>query len=104
MSCSSCGTSNPSSHSIVNRSMVEPTPINLNCPYNIDMINTWIDRLDCSKRNGSYLTLNITKRQINRYEGILLSARNYSDNICYFESNLIQVENFMTVLTAQGIC
>lgn len=104
MGCSSCGTSNSSSRSTPHRSIAEPTPINPDCLYDIDMINTWIDRLDCSKRNGSYLTLNISKRQINRYEGILLSARNYSDNICYFESNLIQVENFMTVLTAQGIC
>jgi hypothetical protein len=75
------------------------------CPYTIDQINTWLTRVSCVQSNGLYAQIpNITKKQVNIYVGVLLSARNNSENICAFQRELTEVESFITVLIYQGIC
>lgn len=103
--CSGGGSSSSSSvrvQSLVSRPAVTPPE---GCPYTLEMIQDWLTKVNCFKDNGYYTAIpNISLRQLNTYIGILLSAFNYSTNICYLESQLNDVKNFITVIISTGQC
>lgn len=77
----------------------------IECEYTIEQINAWLKKIECVKAGGFIIEFpSIRKKQLNIYIGILLSAKNYIDNICYFKPELDEIESFITLLISKNIC
>jgi hypothetical protein len=75
------------------------------CQYTIEQVLAWLERVECVLKQAVYKQIpNITKKQVNSYVGTLLSAKNYANNICYFEKELDEIESFITILTLKNLC
>lgn len=87
------------------RVLQQPTNDNSPCSYTIEQVNIWLEKVHCVKNGGFYAEIpNVTRKQMNIYIGILMSAQNYKDNICYFRRELEEIENFITVVTSKNLC
>lgn len=82
----------------------EETLQSQDCPYTVEQLANWLTLVKCYKDKGLYVGTKITKKQVHSYIGIILSAQNYADNICYFEKELQEVENFIVVVISTGQC
>lgn len=104
MGCSTCG----SNRVIQNTPSLQKLPsqkISGECEYSIEQINLWLGKISCLKDTGIYLSVpNTTRKQLNTYIGLLLSAQNYKNNICYFEKELEEIDNFIIVITSMNLC
>jgi hypothetical protein len=75
------------------------------CPYTLDDINNWLEKVNCFYDKGMYVNFpNISAKQIINYRGVLMSAQNYPTNICYFRSQLPEIKAFVTVIISTGQC
>lgn len=103
MGCTTCGKSGRVSAPAVQATLkVED---NSNCPYTIEQISGWLEKVKCVESTGVYTQIpNITKKQIRSYVSYLLSAMNYASRPCYFEKELDEIESFITVLTSMSLC
>jgi len=102
-----CGSGGGSSQSSPRQQFLRPTPTITppdDCPYTLEMIQGWLTQVLCFKDNGLYVGTSITKRQLNIYIGVLLSAQNYASNICYLQSRLDDIRSFIMVLQSTGQC
>lgn len=80
-----------------------PAP-DANCNYEPAQIQDWLDKVNCFKEKGLYVSFGITNRQLNIYIGTLMSAVNYPTNICYFQKQLDEIQSFITVVISTGQC
>lgn len=74
------------------------------CDYTIENIDSWLEKVNCFKDKGLYVGTHVTTKQLNIYIGVLLSAKNYKDNICYFRTELSEIEGFITFVINTGQC
>lgn len=103
MGCTTCGRSSKVSASAIQK--VQSVEADPNCPFTIEQITIWLEKVKCVMSGGLYTQIpNTTKKQVNSYVSYLLSAKNYASKPCYFEKELEEIESFITVLTALNIC
>lgn len=74
------------------------------CNYTLEQVTEWLAITICVRDNGRYSEINLTKFQVNLYIGILISAQNYKNNICYFYKELQEIENFILVVQTNNLC
>ena len=75
------------------------------CDYTIDTINSWLTKVNCFKDKGLFtIYTQVTKKQLNLYIGVLLSAQNRPTNICYFRKELSEIEGFINLVINTGQC
>lgn len=74
------------------------------CTYELTQVQDWLDKANCFKSNGLYVTYGISLRQINMYIGALMSAINYPTNLCYFRKQLDEIQSFITIVISTGQC
>lgn len=84
--------------------MVSPTTSNSDCSYTLEQVQGWLTQVQCFVNNGYYVGTSITQRQLNIYIGTLKSAINYPTNICYFQTQLADVSNFIIYLQTIRQC
>ena len=111
MACSTCGKSRVGSTtapktppSFAYKTLPPQKVVDLNCQYTLDQVKKWSELLICFKENGYYSTYNISGKDLNKALGIVLSAINYPTNICYFESELNNIFNIITIIVNSGKC
>ena len=103
--CGSGGAGVQQTRSFVTRAVAPQTQQDSECPYTLDDITSWIEKVECFKDKGLYVNLpNISLKQLVNYRGVLLSALNYPTNICYFKDQLPEIKAFVTVIISTGQC
>lgn len=109
MSCSSCAAQAAAMRNTA--SMVQPNyrvsfvEETEPCDYTMDHINLWLVKVKCFKDSGHYITYpSFSKRVLNAYIGVLLSANYKQTNICYYKSELEKIESFVMFMTNLGLC
>lgn len=103
--CGAGGSSSVPQYTESNNNIHQQTFIDDSCPYTVEILQMWLQKLECFKNNGLYVNMpNITVPQINSYTGTVLSALNYPSNVCYFKDMLDEVAPFITVIISTGLC
>lgn len=74
------------------------------CTYELSQVQDWLDKANCFKSNGLYVSFGISLRQLNMYVGALMSAINYPTNLCYFKKQLDEIQSFITIVISTGQC
>ena len=68
-----------------------------NCPFTLELIKSWQSTLLNIKNSNTVDLYNLSYQQINSYLGIIQSAINFSNNICFFKTDL---QNIQLVINA----
>lgn len=74
------------------------------CTYEMETIIEWKNKLFCVRDSNKLSELNITKQQLNAYLGIVLSAVNMGDNLCFIKDKLDTVQPFIMKIVNLGTC
>lgn len=105
MGCNCGSNTSSASAATIQSDTIHSQMVIQDCPYTIEDINRWLDKVRCFKDKGLYITMpNITVAMLNSYIGTLLSALNYPTNICYFQPMLQDIDNFVTIVISTGQC
>ena len=102
-----CGAGASSSVASITSPRISSAPITFSgeCIYTFEQVQDWLEKLNCFNNNGLISTIpSITQRKLNMYIGIVLSAINYASNVCYFKSQLDEVQSFITIVISTGQC
>ena len=75
-----------------------------NCEYTVEQLNSWLDKLICTKDSGLYISLGLSGLQMNKHLGNVMSALNYKSNICYFKNDLDLAADFIILINDSGKC
>lgn len=100
MGCASCGQGLTGSYQ--NRAVARKTPEE--CEYDIDMIVIWKDKLFCIRDNEKYTDLGLSKAQLNRFLGVVLSCINFSYNICFLANQLDKIKPYIIKIVGSNLC
>lgn len=68
------------------------------CTYTLDILNAWTRMIVCFKDKALYLNYKIAPSYVNKALGIVLSAKNYPSNPCYFQDDLDQINEKLIIL------
>lgn len=99
MPCASCGRSAGTvSIRQVPRQQSVPNIAPEDCEYTLDILNTWTRMIVCFKDKAFYLNYKIAPSYVNKALGIVLSAKNYPTNPCYFQPDLDQIKEKLIIL------
>lgn len=105
MGCAPCQAKAATQAAMTKTQATKQTVNSDECPFTIEQVSIWLDKVKCILSQGFYTQIqHITKKQLNSYVGILLSAKNYADRPCYFEKELEEIESFITFLIAMNLC
>lgn len=74
------------------------------CLYNLETILDWKDKLFCVRDNGLSQQLNLTNQELNSYLGIVLSAVNMGDRLCFIREKLDTVQPIIINIINLGQC
>ncbi len=101
MACNSCGKSGV--YSLYKESQ-QPRVINNDCDYNLEQLVDWKNKLFCVRDNEYFYALQITKRDLNSYIGIVLSGITLEYNICFLVNQLNRVKPVIMKIINSGLC
>lgn len=107
MPCASCGQQQvaPVERKAFQNFTSPAVPISAGpCNYTLDQLKVWFDKLNCFKQKGIYVQYGIRPADLNRALGNVLSAINYSSNICYFQRQLDIVQPIIMIVINSGQC
>jgi hypothetical protein len=106
MGCSTCGrqTVSPVVFNPKVYSLVQPPPPDIPCDYTMSQLNIWLTKLICTRDSGLYVSLRISAPNMNKYQGIVMSALNYPTNICYFKKDLDIIADIIIIIENTGKC
>ena len=72
--------------------------------YNLSQLQIWKDKLNCVKLQNKYGFYNTTPSIINAYLGTVVSAIRNSENIGYFQAELVKIESFILFIISKNDC
>ena len=101
MACSSCGKSGVYSLYTENQ---QARIINNDCDYNLEQLIDWKNKLFCVRDNEYFSNLQITKKDLNSYIGIVLSGITLEYNICFLVDQLDRVKPVIIKIISIGLC
>lgn len=79
------------------------TPVG-DCPYVVDQLKIWSQKLTCFQQKGLYVQYRIRPQDLNRALGDVLSAINYPSNPCYYQKELDSAQNLIMIVIGSGQC
>lgn len=100
MSCAPCAAA--AAARAANRTVVVERTSDSN--YTLSQLQIWKDKLNCVKLQNKYGFYNTTPTIINSYLGIVVSAIRNSENIGYFQKDLVQIESFILFIISKNDC
>jgi len=104
MGCSSCG-ANTAPMQFKRKSKNANKQVNLeeSCEFEQEIIANWLEKVQCFKAKFLYLQhTTYPVRKLNSFIGVLRSAQR--SNPCYFRTQLLNIQDFIIIVTATGQC
>lgn len=107
MACASCGQrmySAPVVNTANNNYVASQMTSAADCPYTVDQLKIWAQKLTCFQQKGLYVQYNIPPSALNRALGDVLSAINYPSNPCYYQKKLDSAQALIMIVIGSGQC
>lgn len=101
MACGHCNKSSVFSSGIQRRSSNRTIE---ECDYTVELVSNWKDILHCIKEKDTNTQYGISDIMINSFLGIVLSAINLNDDICYLRKRLDKVYPYIITIINSGGC
>lgn len=101
MGCSSCGAA-ANNNTVQRRFQINALPPNIvdnsDCPYTVEILNSWLQALTWFKSKALYKKQNIPASKVNAYLGILLTSLNVSSR-CAYKASLDEMQDLIILIT-----
>jgi len=95
MGCSTCGGGGVgrSNAPVIRQQPQQQRIINTDCQFSKQLLTTWLNALTCVKTNNKLSLITVPDVLANQFLGVLISALNYPEDYCYYESTITNFQN-----------
>lgn len=101
MACASCGNTSGIGSAL---SGAKQTHLNSGCSYTLEQVQEWQRLLFCIKHNSYFEQVDTDVAEVMGALGIVMSAINYQDQICYFKFYLDKVSPLIIRIVNAEVC
>lgn len=101
MGCSSCAAAAAAAKKVIYNN---PSVSNEPCNYTKEMLQIWLQKLNCTKEGGNFEAIASSLGEINMGLGVVESALKNENNICNFVKHLETVSSLIIKIANLGVC